>query len=157
VPLLWRVLAHGSDRCIWRIPLLKSSVVAAKHPDVMLSDRGFANHELMGWLQASRWHYCLRLPCDVLLHGASKYPRLATSSTIREARLYRRVYGQSECIAVISSWRRFREPRNPGRWSRMSHLPCKPIVAVWLRRRIIMNSKSGAFEARRFRSTLSPP
>jgi len=45
----------------------------------------------MGWLQASRWH-CLRLPCDVLLHGASKYPRLVgLYPPLGEARLYRQV------------------------------------------------------------------
>ena len=31
-------------------------------------------HELMGWLQLSHWHYCLRLPGDVLLHGPKRYP-----------------------------------------------------------------------------------
>lgn len=46
-----------------------------QHRDVMLlADRGKANHDLMGWLQAFCWHYCLRLPCDVLLHGRSRYP-----------------------------------------------------------------------------------
>ena len=43
--------------------------------DVMLlADRGFANHELISWLQQSYWHYCLRLPSDVLLHGPRRYP-----------------------------------------------------------------------------------
>jgi hypothetical protein len=47
------------------------------HGDVMLlADRGFANHDLMGWLRTSRWHYCLRLPCDVLLHGPRRYPTM---------------------------------------------------------------------------------
>jgi hypothetical protein len=37
------------------------------HGDVMLlADRGFANHDLISWLQASGWHYSLRLPSDVL-------------------------------------------------------------------------------------------
>jgi len=82
---------------------------------MLLADRGFANHELMGWLQASRWHYCLRLPCDVLLHGASKYPRLVGNlypPLEKLACTAKCVYGQSECIAVISSWRRFREPES---------------------------------------------
>ena len=45
---------------------------------MLLADRGFANHELMGWLRTSRWHYCLRLPSDVLIHGARRYPTTVT-------------------------------------------------------------------------------
>ena len=40
---------------------------------MLLADRGFANHNFMSWLQASGWHYCLRLPTDVLLHGPRRY------------------------------------------------------------------------------------
>lgn len=61
---------------------------------MLLADRGFANHELMGWLQASRWHYCLRLHCDVLLHGAIRRYPVAVGSLyppLGEARLYRNV------------------------------------------------------------------
>ena len=47
----------------------------SKYPDIMLlADRGFANHELMSWLQDISWHYCLRLPCDVTLHGPRRHP-----------------------------------------------------------------------------------
>lgn len=78
VPLLWRVLEHGSAAVAFKEyqPLLrKARWLLRQHPDKMLyADRGFANHEVMGWLQASGWHYCLRLPCDVLLRGPSKYP-----------------------------------------------------------------------------------
>lgn len=35
---------------------------------------GFANHQLINWLQNSSWHYCLRLPCDVMIHGARRHP-----------------------------------------------------------------------------------
>ncbi|MDJ0595225.1 MAG: transposase [Pleurocapsa sp. MO_226.B13] len=46
-----------------------------KYPDVMLlADRGFANHQLINWLTTSQWHYCLRLPCDVTIHGARRHP-----------------------------------------------------------------------------------
>ncbi|MBE7385907.1 MAG: hypothetical protein F6J95_031530, partial [Leptolyngbya sp. SIO1E4] len=41
---------------------------------MLLADRGFANHELMSGFQTSGWHYCLRLPCDVLLHGPRRHP-----------------------------------------------------------------------------------
>ena len=97
VPLLWRVLEHGSATVAFKeyqSLLRKARWLLRQHPDVMLlADRGFANHELMGWLQASRWHYCLRLPCDVLLHGASKYPRRVGDlyPPFGEARLYRQV------------------------------------------------------------------
>ena len=63
----------------------------------------------MGWLQASQWHYCLRLPCDVLLHGASKYPRVVGSlyPTLGEARLYRQVRlwadGTYRCNLVLAT------------------------------------------------------
>ena len=41
---------------------------------MILGDRGFANGELIAWLQNSNWHYCLRLPCDVNLHGSRRHP-----------------------------------------------------------------------------------
>ena len=48
-------------------------------------------HELMKWLRTSRWHYCLRLPCDVLLHGLRRYPVAVGSlyPPLGEARLYK--------------------------------------------------------------------
>jgi len=33
----------------------------------------------MVWLRNSQWHYAIRLPCDVLLHGTSRYPRTVGS------------------------------------------------------------------------------
>jgi hypothetical protein len=36
--------------------------------------RGFTNHQLVSWLKTSQWHYCLRLPCDVTIHGARRHP-----------------------------------------------------------------------------------
>ena len=47
----------------------------------------------MRWLRASCWHYCLRLPCDVLLHGPRRYPTLVGTlyPPLGEARLYRNV------------------------------------------------------------------
>lgn len=30
------------------------------------------NHELIGWLQAGDWHYCLRNLRDVLVQGARR-------------------------------------------------------------------------------------
>ncbi|MGK7894930.1 MAG: hypothetical protein AB4372_15250 [Xenococcus sp. (in: cyanobacteria)] len=28
----------------------------------------------MSWLQDIGWHYCLRVPCDVKLHGPRRHP-----------------------------------------------------------------------------------
>ncbi|WP_293072346.1 MULTISPECIES: transposase [unclassified Moorena] len=78
VPFLWLVLEHGSATVAFKEyqPLLRQARwILRQHTDVMLlADRGFANHALMKWLQRSNWHYCLRLPCDVHLHGPRRYP-----------------------------------------------------------------------------------
>ncbi|XHX76467.1 MAG: transposase [Stenomitos frigidus ULC029] len=74
--------------------LRKARWLLRYHRDVMLlADRGFANHELLNWLRSSRWHYCLRLPCDVLLQGVRRYPTTVGSRypPLGEARLYRNV------------------------------------------------------------------
>lgn len=97
VPLLWRVLEHGSATVAfgeYEGMLRKARWLLRHHPDVMLlADRGFANHSLMRWLRSSRWHYCLRLPCDVLLHGCRRHPTPVGSMypPLGEARLYRTV------------------------------------------------------------------
>ncbi|WP_369126597.1 transposase, partial [Vogesella mureinivorans] len=94
VPLLWRVLEHGSATVAfgeYKGLLRKARWLLRYHPDVMLlADRGFANHALMQWLRSSGWHYCLRLPCDVLLHGTRRYPAAVGSlyPSVGEARFY---------------------------------------------------------------------
>lgn len=74
--------------------LRKARWLLRHHGDVMLlADRGFANHELMEWLHSSKWHYCLRLPCDVVLHGPRRDP-IAVGSLyppLGQARFYRNV------------------------------------------------------------------
>jgi len=49
------------------------------------------NHELMQWLRTRRWHYALRLPSDVVLHGPRRYPITVGSiyPPLGEARLYK--------------------------------------------------------------------
>jgi hypothetical protein len=78
IPLLWKVMEHKSSTVAFReykLMLRLSHRLLYKYPDVMLlADRGFANHELMSWLKTSQWHYCLRLPCDVFIHGARRHP-----------------------------------------------------------------------------------
>jgi hypothetical protein len=47
----------------------------ADYPDIMLlGDRAFACHELLGWLQNHYWHYALRLKMDVALQGIERRP-----------------------------------------------------------------------------------
>jgi len=156
VPLLWRVLEHGSATVRFKEyqPLLrKARWLVRQHGDVMLlADRGFANHELMGWLQASQWHYCLRLPCDVLLQGASKYPRRVGElyPPLGEARLYRRVRlwsdGAYRCNLVLATVQGVKES-----WAVVTDEP-PALQTLWqyaLRfqvEELFLDSKSGAFE-----------
>jgi hypothetical protein len=97
VPLLWRVLEHGSATVAfgeYQGILRKARWLLRHHHDVMLlADRGFANHQLMDWLRSSGWHYCLRLPSDVLLHGPRHHPTPVELMypPLGEARLYRHV------------------------------------------------------------------
>ena len=156
VPLLWRVLEHGSATVAveeYRPLLRKARWLLRQHPDVMLlADRGFANHQLMEWLQASRWHYCLRLPCDVLLHGASKYPRMVGHfyPPQGEARLYHQVRlwsdGVHRCNLVLATVKGAKES-----WAVVTDEP-PSLQTLWqyaLRfqvEELFLDSKSGAFE-----------
>ncbi len=78
VPLLWKVLEHRSAAVAfpaYRGLLRLAQRLLHAFPDIMLlADRGFASQDLLQWLQQSSWHYCLRLPCDVTLHGPRRYP-----------------------------------------------------------------------------------
>ncbi|WP_297082963.1 transposase [Thermoleptolyngbya sp. C42_A2020_037] len=78
VPLLWRVLEHSSASVSANryLPMLRlAHRLLEDYPDVMvLADRGFANRDLLEWLSQSRWHYCLRLPSDVVVHGPRRHP-----------------------------------------------------------------------------------
>lgn len=156
VPLLWRVLEHGGATVAFKEykgVLRKARWLLRVHPDVMLlADRGFANHELMGWLQASRWHYCLRLPCDVLLHGPRGYPTMVGSMypTLGQARLYRNVGlwldGVHRCNLVLATVKEAKES-----WAVITDEP-PTLQTLWqyaLRFRVeelFFDTKSGAFE-----------
>jgi hypothetical protein len=76
---------------------------------MLLADRGFANHQLMAWLWRSHWHYCLRLPCDVMIHGTQRYPRTVAQlyPPVREAKFYRNVGlwqdGSCRCHLVLAT------------------------------------------------------
>ena len=109
-------------------------------------------HELMGWLQVSRWHYCLRLPCDVLLHGPSKYPTVVSALylPLGAARLYRQVRlwadGTYRCNLVLATVKGAKES-----WAVVTDEP-PSLQTLWqyaLRFRVeelFLDSKSGAFE-----------
>ncbi len=156
IPLLWRVLEHGSATVAFKEyqPLVrKARWLLRQHGDVMLlADRGFANHELMRWLRANGWHYCLRLPCDVLLHGASKYPTIVGTlyPALGEARFYRQVRlwadGVCRCNLVLATVKGAKES-----WAVVTDEP-PSLQTLWqyaLRFRVeelFLDSKSGAFE-----------
>lgn len=156
VPLLWRVLEHGSATVAfkeYKVVLRKARWLLRHHSDVMLlADRGFANHEFMQWLRSSQWHYCLRLPSDVLLHGPRRYP-IAVGSIyppLGEARFYRNVGlwqdGFHRCNLVLASVQRAKEP-----WAVLTDEP-PTLQTLWqyaLRfqvEELFLDSKSGAFE-----------
>ena len=113
VPLLWRVLEHKSATVAfgeYEGMLRKARWLLRRHPDVMLlADRGFAHPKLMKWLAHSSWHYAVRLPCDVLLRGASRYPRTVGSlyPPCSQACLYRNVRlwadGAHGCNLVLAT------------------------------------------------------
>ena len=156
VPLLWRVLEHDSATVAFKEyqPLLrKARWLLRQHEDVMLlADRGFANHSLLAWLQTSQWHYCLRLPCDVWLHGASKYPKMVGSfyPPLGEARLYRQVRlwadGVYRCNLVLATVKGAKES-----WAVVTD-ESPSLQSLWqyaLRfqvEELFLDSKSGAFE-----------
>jgi hypothetical protein len=156
VPLLWKVLEHGSAAVAfheYKVLLGKARWLLRHHPDVMLlADRGFANHDLMAWLRRSRWHYCLRLPCHVLLHGPKKYPTEVGQLWPRlgEATFYRNVAlwsdGLHRCNLVLATVQGAKEP-----WAVITDEP-PTLETLWqyaLRFRVeelFLDSKSGAFE-----------
>lgn len=156
VPVLWRVLEHGSATVAFKEykPLLRKARWLLRHHSdkMLLADRGFANHELMSWLQASGWHYCLRLPTDVLVHGPRRYPIVVGSvwPALGEATFYRHVGlwqdGTHRCNLVLASVKGVKEP-----WAVITDEP-PSLQTLWqyaLRFRVeelFLDSKSGAFE-----------
>ncbi|MCT7965123.1 transposase [Laspinema sp. D1] len=156
VPLLWRVLEHGSATVAfeeYQPVLRRARWLLRHHQDVMLlADRGFANHELMKWLRRSHWHYCLRLPCDVLIHTTRRYPlKVGTLyPPLGEARLYQNVGlwldGEHRCNLVLATVQGAKES-----WAVVTDEPAS-LQTLWqyaLRfqvEELFLDSKSGAFE-----------
>ncbi len=156
VPFLWKVLEHNSSTVAfteYKLMLKLSHRLLCNYPNIMLlADRGFANHELMKWLQNSNWHYCLRLPCDVIVHGARRHPielkYLWPSKG--EAIFYHNVGlwldGECRCNIVLANVKGVKEP-----WAVITdELPS--LQTLWqygLRFRVeelFLDSKSGAFQ-----------
>ena len=112
IPLLWRVVEHNSATVAFKEykPLLRRARwLLRHHPDVMLlADRGFANHDLLSWLQASNWHYCIRITCDTHLHGIRRYlieaslvyPRKGTAAFYHNVELWQD--GLIRCNLVVA-------------------------------------------------------
>lgn len=156
IPFLWKVLEHKSATVAfteYKLMLKLAEKLLFNYPDIMLlADRGFANHQLLDWLQNSRWHYCLRLPCDVMIHGARRHPIELKYLTPppAEATLYHHIGlwldGESRCNLVLANVRGVREP-----WGVITDE--KPsLQTLWqygLRFRVeelFLDSKSGAFQ-----------
>jgi hypothetical protein len=78
IPLLWKVIEHESATVSfdeYKPMLHLAHKLLADYPDIMLlGDRAFACHELLGWLQNHYWHYALRLKMDVALQGIERRP-----------------------------------------------------------------------------------
>jgi hypothetical protein len=156
VPFLWKVLEHKSSTVAfteYKLMLRFAVKLLSSYSDVMLlADRGFANHELVDWLQNSTWHYCLRLPCDVILHGVRKHPielkYLCPPKS--EAVLCQNVGlwldGRYRCNAVLANVRGVKEP-----WAVITD-ENPSLQTLWqygLRFRVeelFLDSKSGVFQ-----------
>lgn len=118
-------------------------------------------HDLVAWLRASQWHYAIRLPADVFLHGARRYPTPvgALYPPVGEACLYRQVAlwldGVHRCNLVLATFIGAKES-----WAVITDEP-PSLQTLWqyaLRFRVeelFLDSKSGAFqlEDSRLRST----
>ena len=156
VPFLWQVLEHGSSTVAFSEyqPLLRRAHWFLRHHrDVMLlADRGFANHELMQWLRRSRWHYCLRLPCDVFIHTSRRYPIMVGTlyPPVGEARLYQNIGlwldGTHRCNLVLATVQGAKES-----WAVITDAP-PTLQTLWhyaMRfqvEELFLDSKSGVFE-----------
>ncbi len=156
IPFLWKVLAHKSSTVAfseYKLMLRLAQRLLSNYPDIMLlADRGFANHQLTEWLQNSNWHYCLRLPCDVTLHGARRHPieLKYLYPPKSEAVLYHHVGlwldGEIRCNIVLANVKGVKEP-----WAVITDEE-PSLQTLWqygLRFRVeelFLDSKSGAFQ-----------
>lgn len=168
IPFLWKVIEHKSASVEFAeyYPLLrKAHWLLRSYPDVMLlADRGFANHSIVEWLQRSRWHWALRLPCDVLVSGAGVGRRAVETRRlwppVNQATFYHKVRLWREAVLkvnlVVANHQGADEP-----WAVITDEP-PTLETLWqyaLRFRLeelFLDSKSGVFEFEdsRFRNAL---
>jgi hypothetical protein len=156
VPLLWRVLEHGSAIVAFEEyqPVLRRApwLLRHHHDGMLLADRGSANQQLMQWLRQSHWHYGLRFPCDVFVHTTRRYPLMVGTlyPSLGEARLYENVGlwldGAHRCNLVVATVQGAKES-----WAVVTD-ESPTLQTLWqyaLRFRVeelFLDSKSGAFE-----------
>lgn len=166
VPLLWKVIEHKSASVEFSeyFPLLrKAHWLLRSYPDLMLlTDRGLANQAMVQWLQRSRWHWAVRLPCDVLVGGplgcAVEVRRLWPP--ISEAKLYHNVRLWSEALLQVNLVLAYPQGVDEP-WAVITdeHPSLETLWQYALRFRVeelFLDSKSGAFELEdsRFRNAL---
>lgn len=156
VPFLWSVLEHKSASvCFakYKFMLKQAQYVLREFDDVMLlADRGFANYDLLNWLQSTPWHYAIRLPSDTELHGPRKTPTPVGKiwPAVNEAILYHNVGLWKDvkirCNLVLARPRGVKDP-----WA-VATDETPTLQTLWhyaLRFRVeelFLDSKSGAFE-----------
>lgn len=156
IPLLWKVLEHSSATVSahhYRPMLRLAHRLLQDHENVMvLADRGFANHALLEWLSQSRWHYCLRLPSDVVVHGPRRHPTDIAQlwPPKGEARFYETVGlwndGRWQCNLVLANVKGVKEP-----WAVITNEP-PSLQTLWQYARrfqveeLFLDSKAGVFE-----------
>ncbi len=129
----------------------------------MLGDRGFAHQAMVKWLKQSRWHWAVRVPCDVLVTGplrcAVEVRRLWPPLT--EAKLYHKVRLWSEALLQVNLVLAYPEGVDEP-WAVITD-ERPTLETLWqyaLRFRLeelFLDSKSGAFELEdsRFRNAQS--
>ena len=157
IPFLWKVIEHKSATVAFTeyksMLKLAQKLITPRYSDVtLLADRGFANHQLIQWLQESSWHYSLRLPCDVLIHGARRHPIELKYLTpqLSEAVLFHNVGlwldGKYRCNLVLANVRGVKEP-----WAVITdEEPSLNTLWQYGRRfrveQLFLDSKSGVFQ-----------
>ncbi|MBF2057545.1 MAG: transposase [Cyanobacterium sp. T60_A2020_053] len=156
IPFLWKAMEHNSSTVAFReykLILRLAPKILSEYDDVMvLADRGFANYQILRWLQTTNWDYCLRLPIDVHMgNGKCKGKQLKTLlPPVGEATFYHNVFlwleNQCQCNLVLANVRGINDP-----WAIITSE--KPTLeTLWqygLRfsmEELFLDSKSGAFQ-----------
>ncbi len=137
-------------------PLLERAVqvLSSFEEVVLLADRGFANQELVRWLQTSPWHWGIRVPSDTTVYGVHKrgfsrevrqlYPPKGQVKLYHQVRIW--TDAQLQCNLALASMRGVKD-----KWAIMTD-ETPTLETFWdygLRFRIeqlFLDSKSGVFD-----------